>query len=372
MAVRERLPVVDGDMDAAYLAAALKRAGRDAAAGRIVVEPFADGRTSTPVYAVASSAGRYAIKVFPRRSWWSELSGVGCVEVELWSGGTTQSLPGSLVCPTIDVAFHPGRDEYWMLMDDVSAGIMPRGTFDEERARWLLDALARLHAHYWASDALDRLPAWPLERRAEFFGAAIAAAGGRVPDDGWIGTTLERIKLFRLFVPPFLEALASADADFYLSLCADRGPWLRALGKHPFTLTQGDVRRANFAAFGPDRVSLFDWDFAVRAPAAHDVAWYWYLQFWCYPPADGRSLDDREALRLHYRDRLNAALRGKLDPHAFDVVFALSWLSAFAEIGFMMGDPLIGAPSAGERDRVVATCRLALDRAKRIYDAHVR
>jgi len=372
MAVREELPVVDADMDAAYLSAALKRAGRDASVGRIALEPFGDGRTSTPVYSVVSSAGRHALKVFPRRSWWSGVSGVGCVEVELWSGGTTQSLPAPLLCPTIDVAFHPGRDEYWMLMDDVSAGIMPRGTFDEERARWLLDALARLHAHYWASDVLDRLPVWSLERRAEFFGTSIAAAGGRVPGAGWIGTALEKIKLFGSMLPPFLEALGPADADFYLSHCADCGPWLRSLCRHPFTLTQGDVRRANFAAFAADRVSLFDWDFAVRAPAAHDVAWYWYLQFWCYPPADGRSLDDREGLRFYYRDRLDAALGGDLDPHAFEGAFALSWLSAFAEIGFIISDPLTGSPSEGERARVVATCRRAVDRAKRIYDAHVR
>jgi hypothetical protein len=372
MAVGEGLPVVDGDMDAAYLSAALKRAGRNPSVGPIAIEPFADGRTSTPVYAVASSAGKHAVKIFPRRSWWSDVSGVGCVEVELWSGGTTQSLPAPLVCPTIDVAFHPGRDEYWMLMDDVSAGIMPRGTFHEERARWLLDGLARLHAHYWGSEVLDRLPVWSLDRRADLFGASIAAAGGRIPSEGWIRTTLERITLFRTILPSFLEALGPADADFYLSHCADRGPWLRALHRHPFTLTQGDVRRANFAAFAPDHVSLFDWDFAVRAPAARDLAWYWYLQFWCYPPADGRSLEDREGLRLYYRDRLNAGLGGKLDPQAFEAAFALSWLSAFAEIGFIISDPLTGSPTESQRDRVVAMCRYAVDRARRIYDAHVR
>jgi hypothetical protein len=119
-------------------------------------------------------------------------------------------------------------------------------------------------------------------------------------------------------------------------------------------------------------VSLFDWDFATRAPAAHDIAHYWYLQFWCYPPVDGRSLDDREGLRLYYRDRLNAALAGKLDTRAFEEAFALSWLSAFAQIGFVIGDPLTGSLGESERDRAVAMCRRAVDHAKRIYDAHVR
>jgi hypothetical protein len=372
MAVPDGLPVVAGEMDAAYLTAALKRAGRDAAVERVAIESFADGRTATPVYSIVSAAGRHAVKIFARQSSWSEVSGVGCVEVELWSGGTTRNLPPPLVCPTIEIAFHRDRDEYWMLMDDVSAGIMPRGTFDETRARWLLDGLAHLHAQYWENDALDRLPLWPMERRAEFFGAPIAAAGGRIPADGWIAATLDRIKLFGLFLPVFLEALGPADADFYLGHCVDREPWLRALCGHPFTLTQGDVRRANFAAFAPERVSLFDWDFATRAPAAHDLAFYWYLQFWCYPPPDGCSLNEREGLRLYYRDRLNERLGGQLDALAFEAAFDLCWLSTFAEIGFLIIDPLIGSRSESERERVVATCQRAVDRAKRIYDAHVR
>jgi hypothetical protein len=372
MAVPAGVAFIDGEMDAAYLAAALKRAGRVGHVDRMARTPFDDGRSAAPVYAVASSAGRHAVKVFPRRTWWSELSGIDCIEVELWSGGTTRSLPSPLVCPTIDVAFHRTRDEYWMLMDDVSAGITPRGEFDEVRSRWLLDGLAQLHARYWESESLDRLPLWPMERRAEYFGDAIAAAGGRIPARGWIGISLEKIELFRALLPVFLDTLGPADADFYLTHCADRGPWLATLAGYPSTLTQGDVRRANFAAFAPDHVSLFDWDYATRAPAAHDVAWYWYLQFWCYPPADGRCLEDREELRFYYRDRLNEALGDRLDPVAFEAAFDLSWLSVLAEIGFVLVDPLTGTPNDGEKQRVLASCRRAMDRAKRTYDTHVR
>jgi hypothetical protein len=173
-------------------------------------------------------------------------------------------------------------------------------------------------------------------------------------------------------VPVFLDALGPADADFYLTHCANRGPWVDALARHPFTLTQGDVRRANFAAFAPDKVSLFDWDYATHGPAAHDIAWYWYLQFWCYPPPDGRSLEDREALRFFYRDRLHEELGGRLDPGAFEASFQLAWLWVFAEIGYILIDPLTGSPSDSERARVLTFCRRAVDRAKRTYDAHVR
>src|SRR5258707_14935424 len=125
MAVPGSLPVIEGEIDAAYLAAALKRAGRVASVDRMTSTPFGDGRSATPVYAVASSAGRHALKVFARRSWWSELSGIDCIEVELWSRGTTRDLPAPLESPTIDIAFHAARDAYWMLMDDVSAGLTP-------------------------------------------------------------------------------------------------------------------------------------------------------------------------------------------------------------------------------------------------------
>jgi hypothetical protein len=60
-----------------------------------------------------------------------------------------QSLPAPLSCPTIDVAREAGGDRWWLLMDDVSDGILPRGVFDAERLTRMVRALAGMHAAYW-------------------------------------------------------------------------------------------------------------------------------------------------------------------------------------------------------------------------------
>jgi hypothetical protein len=110
----------------------------------------------------------------------------------------------------------------------------------------------------------------------------------------------------------------------------------------------------------------------VRAPAARDLAWFWFLQFWCYPPNDGKSLEDREPLLAFYRQRLDRALGGTLDEADFERSFALSWLLVFAEIGFILADPLSGVHTEDDVQRVRAACRGAVDHARRLYDAHVR
>ena len=309
------LPVIGGDIDAAYLSAALTRAGRKADVAAVEAKPFEDGRSSTAVYSLRSSAGRHVLKVFDCPSWWSAFTGRDCVEAELWASGVTRNLPAPLTCPTIDLAFNEERGEYWMLMDDVSEAITPRGGFEEQRLLWLLDGLAQLHARYWGK--AEDLPVWSISQRCDFFVDSTAAAGGRIETTARLATSLERVRLFRAFMPVFLDALGPSEADFYLDHCALREPWTAALAESPATLTQGDIRRANFAAFSADKVSLFDWDFAVRAPAARDLAWFWFLQFWCYPPNDGKSLEDREPLLAFYRRRLDRALGGGLDQGRF-------------------------------------------------------
>ena len=232
-----------------------------------------------------------------------------------------------------------------------------------------------------------------------------AAAGGRVAPTGWVAEVLGKVFLFRTYVPVLLGALSSADADFYLDLCQHRERWLVPLSRLPQTLIHGDIRRANVAAL-PSGISLFDWDFACRAPAAADLAWYWLLHFWCYPPArracSGGSRAAQGPLRgaaqrgaewaagpPGVRARLGALLAqgaragrllpgrpiggqalGQLDRSAFERAWELSWLKVFAQIGFCLADPLVGKPSADDIARVKALCAKAIGKARRIMDAH--
>jgi hypothetical protein len=328
------------------------------------------GRISANVFSLRSDAGNFVLKKFMPEPWRVDLFGSAFNEPALWSTGTTRRLPEPLSCPTIDVAFHGQRDECWMLMDDVSDGVAPRGAFDENSFRLLLEGLASLHARYWGKIAeLRELPILTLDQHTALFTDPCAAVGGRAGRPAWVAEVLEKVFVFRTYVPVLLDVLGSSDGQFYLDLCEHRDRWLTPLSRSPQTFTHGDLRRANIAILSSG-VSLFDWDFACRAPAAADLAWYWFLHFWCYPPNDGRGPEDREPLKLYYVQRLEGAMRGGFDRSEFERSWELSWLKVFAQIGFCLADPLVGTPSPEDVARVRAICGKAIDQAKRIADAH--
>jgi hypothetical protein len=123
------LPTIDGEVDVGYLAAALGRAGRPARVSQIDVSRLDGGRVSANVFSLKTDAGTFVLKRFVPEAWRIALCGSAFNEPALWAAGLTRSLPTPLSCPTIDVAFHRACDECWMLMDDVSAGVAPRGSF---------------------------------------------------------------------------------------------------------------------------------------------------------------------------------------------------------------------------------------------------
>jgi hypothetical protein len=339
----------------------------------MTLEALHGGRCSTQVVALRCGDGRrFVLKMFPQRDWRAGLVDHN-VECSLWAGGTTRALPPPLACPTFDVAFHEQRAEYWMLMDDVSPGITPRGAFDAPRFRWLLDALAGLHARYWDDEAaLVRVPALSLEQNVRLFAEPVIALAGRTAATGWVHSVIENFVVMRPLLPLFLDALGSRNADFYLDLCQHRSAWMAALDGVPRTLVHGDPRRANVSLLAPDHVSLFDWDLATRGPAALDLAWAWFLQFCCYAPDDGLGLADREPLRAHYIERLAQALGGRFDRTAFERAWHLSWLKTVVQIGFCLADPLSGDVSEDDAARVRVKCRESIDHLKWICDSQLR
>jgi hypothetical protein len=366
------LPAIDGEVDGSYLSDALGRAGRPTQVSHLQASRLDGGRISANVFSLKADAGAFVLKKFVPEPWRIEFLGSAFNEPALWVSGLTRSLPKPLSCPTIDVAFHRQRGECWMLMDDVSAGVAPRGSFDEPIFRVLLDGLARLHGGHWEQDAaLMELPVLTLDQHTAMFTDPTAAAGGRTQPAGWVAEVLDKVFLFRTYVPALLDVLGPTDGDFYLDLCQHRDRWLAPLSRLPRTLIHGDIRRANVAALPSGEISLFDWDFACAAPAAADLAWYWFLHFWCYPPRDGLAPEDREPLRGYYMRRLDEALGGRLDLKAFDRAWDLCWLKVFAQIGFCLADALVGTPSADDIARVRALCAKAIGKAKRIADAHV-
>jgi len=371
-------PIVSGDADLSYLREALARAGAPLQnAIELATDPLTDGRTGAAVTRLharaADGQGRsFVLKAVPAASWRTVL-GLDCTEARLWLHGATRNLPAGLRCPTLDVARHEDRNEWWILMDDVSSGIVPRGTFDATKADVLMRSVARMHARYWERDEeLSALPLASLDKAADAMAALSAyVARGEPAAEPWLQRMNQDFWVVRAILPALLDSLRSEDADFYLQLCSDHPRISRALGKYPRTFVHGDLRRANISFVGDD-VVLFDWELAARGPAARDVQWYSFLQFWAYP-ADDRTPADRRGLLDLYFETLERERGCRLDRARFDESCELSWLSIFCQIGFCLGDPLTGASPAPETvaraKRVIAE---AIDYARRIRDRHVR
>jgi hypothetical protein len=320
----------------------------------LATEPLTGGRTGARVVALRPG---YVLKILPRHNWrLAAMQAPDAGEGPLWLCGATRRLPAPLACPTIDVAVHLDDDEWWMLMRDVSDGIRPRGTFAEPDERALLAALARLHAHYWGGrHGLAALPLAPLSGVTCAFAEPVAYAAGRAaPSADWVAGFVHDFTPLRTLLPTFLEMLAPADADFLVRLASDRS-WHRGLDDATPTLNHGDLRRANIAFTG-DTVTLLDWEFAARGPAACDLQWHWFLHFWAYPPNDGLPVEARTPLLDFYLTELESALGHGIDREEFARTWKLAWVRTLATIGYILADvPDPAAPPARERARAAVT-----------------
>jgi hypothetical protein len=323
------------------------------------LENFTGGRMGARVVAIRPG---YVLKVWPRNTWrLAAMQAPGAGEGPLWLSGATRRLPPRLACPTVDVAVHVGNDEWWMLMRDVSDGIRARGAFTERDERTLLAALAGLHAHYWGGrNGLDGLPLAPARGATAALAEPVAfVAGHAEPSADWVPRYVEDFSPLRTLLPTFLEMLDPVDADFFIRLASDRS-WHRGLDDATPTLNHGDLRRANIA-FAGETVTLLDWEFASRAPAACDLQWHWFLHFWAYPPSDGRPPEARAPLRDVYLTELEAGLGRRIDRAEFERTWDLGWLRSMSTLGYCLADtPDPAAPEARHRAKTAITLARAI------------
>lgn len=364
-------PEIAGALDGGYLAAALERAGRSSTAvDELRLAPLTGGRTGARVTAVRNGAGAaFVVKAVPRNRGFTE--GLGnSGEGMFWLAGLTRALPRLLSNPTFDVAHHVDRDEWWLLMDDVSAGIPSRREWTEDHSRRLFEAIAGFHARHWGlgPDA----PAGTLTGTTGVFVETALHAATDTASAAWVARAADEFPVPGMLLPAFLEALDVEDADFYIALCRRWRDLVAALERFQPTLLHGDLRRANIA-LTDDRIVLFDWEFLARGPAAVDLAWHWFLHYWAYPPDDGKPADARLWLRDAYLNCLEARFGERVDRDAFRVAWELGWLRVFCQLGFVLADPLTeeNLPRTAA-DRVRARCKEAVARARRLVDAHVQ
>jgi hypothetical protein len=359
--IPSHVPRISGDLDSGYLRAALARAGVEADGSSMTVEPLTGGRMGADVRAIAAGDARFVVKMVAAHGWKQQALGhPECSEGMLWHSGLLRELPGAFRYPVVDAAIHEERDEWWVLMRDVSGGIRGRGHYDDHDCRRLLTVVARMHGHYWQHEGLATAPLATLDGTTSVFGVPqLQLVRGGEPKEAWVAQALVDLGAVLGLVKTFLGYLSSDDGDFFLSLISERERWQRPLGALPATLLHGDLRRANIA-YLDDHIAAFDWELATAAHPAIDMQWFWFLRFWAYPPADGVSLAGREPLRAHYIAELQTALGGKLDRDEFDLAWDLAWLRIVVQLGLCLAD--------GEPEVVRPLCREAIHMCRRICD----
>lgn len=361
----DTLPVADWETpDDGYLAEALARAGRPVdSLGPVHAKLLDGGRTGARVSHLQCADGSsFVLKAIPCRRGFREALGHDG-EAAAWLRGAMDGLPPPLATPVLDATLNPARAEWWLLMEDVSSGIVSRADWREDHSRRLFEAMAGLHAKHWDCEslrhrglgALADTTALPVE-------IALYEATG-VARTPWAVRAAEEFQVPRILLPEFLEAAGPADADFYLMLLRCWPDLVAALEQRPPTVLHGDLRRANIA-FLDGRLVLFDWEFAATGPAAVDLTWHWFLHYWAYPPDDGRHPDDRLWLRDHYLQHLEDALGRPVASEDFRDAWELGWLRVFAQLGFVLADGLGGETY----DARIQMIRNAFDRARRIAD----
>lgn len=340
----------------AYLQEAFERAGLPTSLHGLVRTPLTGGRTGNPVERIERNAGAPIVfKGLPGHTWRDDaMEGQDGGEARLWLDGLSNALPSQIRHPTFDVA-QTATGDWWMLMQDVSAGIQPRGQFLDAHEKPFLEAIAAMHARFQDAPELETLSLATMRGTTRIWADSLIAfvdgpeaIASREP---WVRKVLDDVAVISVLTPRFLDILDPEDAAFFLELCRDRA-WHDALDEGPQTLVHGDLRRANIA-FTSESVSLIDWEFAARGPGATDIAWHMLLHVWAYPPDPTVDPEAREALLLeHY----TAALGDAYDPVTFARQYRAATLRSLTQLGFC----LIDGPSKGRADR----CRRALQRAR--------
>ena len=164
-------------------------------------------------------------------------------------------------CPY--VAYEIGGGEIALLMRDLSDHLFPdaRTPLAEEQETALLGALARMHARFWGS----RAPSCEWLARVENYCDLLPPS-----DDCALLPPALREQVTR----GWAAAMSRVPEVVAERLTRSGREWAREWDDLPKTLLHGDVKVANFAMIGEDKVAAFDWAMTGAGPCSVDLGWY--------------------------------------------------------------------------------------------------
>ena len=282
---------------------------------QVTCEPFDDtgGFSGSVLYHVTADDRLLIMKrLFPTRDWILIASDdQQCRSVRLWQYGVLDRLRPHLEHARL--AACQERDEYAILMEDVSRGLFPFGQeVPELSIHRLLDALAAMHAMFWEDDDLrdpnlglcnikeELTCCWPVQfERYRTYNPQTVDLLTR----GWAA-------LFDMLEPDV--------RDIVQSLMNNLTPVLDILAQYPSTLIHGDYRTGNLALLPEtDQVVAFDWQAAGYAPALIDICWF---------VMTGEFFLRQELLAAYYREQLAVRLGNRFDPDQWQSMYEVGCL----------------------------------------------
>jgi hypothetical protein len=241
--------------------------------------------------------------------------GIGVSEARLYAS-LGRELPVRV--PRVWHADVDDQAAYVMVLEDLVASACsfptPHDAEIVERARSVVEGLARLHARFWQSPRFATDLAWVPER------AGFGAGGGKDANAATAAGAFVRRALDRFAddMPPAFGRIGGLYAERTAEI-------LDLWDEGDRTLIHGDAHMGNLFVDGA-RSGFLDWAMVSRSPGVRDVAYFCCNSL----PPDVRRSEEHDLLR-RYRDIV--ALDGReLDPdEVFDQyrLFAVfSWVSA--------------------------------------------
>ena len=288
--------------------------------------PLAGGYSGSRLYQVMTDTeppGKYVLKHMPAQEDWLMLASDDrhCRAVALWQHGLLDQLKPSIDHAILGCA--RADDDWFILMRDVSAGLMPSEPWAAADVEIFLSALADLHATFWNSFALAD-PALGLCDAQRMVSALSSVTARGLPSDvsPMPRMILEGWDRMQAWLEPDVARLL---ADLH----ADPSPLGDVLSQYPKTLVHGDYRQSNQAREDCPTapVVLLDWQLASFALPTIDLAWF------VNKPEIVSSPLAVDAAVAHYRRRLDGNLGQNLTASQWQAMLDLGELIDVLRIG---------------------------------------